>query len=211
MTIFLWLKSTKKLQLAIIFVIAIPLLIGFMPEEWSARMSTIKTYEQDASSMGRINTWWMTFNLANEHPFMGGGFQIYEPESFAKWAPDPTDIHAAHSIYFSALGEHGYVGLLLFLTLLTLTWRTGSTIIRMSKGLPDLLWATNLAKMLQVSIIGYAVGGSFLSVLYFDVFYYIIACLVLLRTIVEKEVSNSPAILGHAHSARLGSAFGLDA
>lgn len=195
MVVFLWLKSSKKLQLAIIFAIAIPVLIGFMPDEWSARMSTIKTYEQDASSMGRINTWWMAFNLAKEHPLMGGGFQIYEPESFAKWAPDPTDIHAAHSIYFAALGEHGYVGVLLFLTLLILSWRTGSAVIRLSKGLPNLLWATNLARMLQVSIIGYAVGGSFLSVLYFDVFYYIVMCLVLLRTIVEKELAGSSQLI----------------
>lgn len=187
MTVFLWLKSKKKLQLGIVIGIAIPLLIGFMPEEWSARMSTIQTYEQDASSMGRINTWWMTFRLANAHPILGGGFQIYEPQSFAQWAPDPTDIHAAHSIFFAALGEHGYVGLLLFLTLWVTAWRTGSIIIHMTKRQVRLEWAGNMARMLQVSIIGYIVGGAFLSVLYFDVFYYIIMCLILLRSIVEKE------------------------
>lgn len=188
MTIFLWLKSPKKLQLGIIFAIVAPLLIGFMPDEWSARMSTIKTYEEDASSMGRINAWWMAINLTKVHPIMGGGFQIYEPQSFALWAPNPTDIHAAHSIYFAALGEHGYVGLTLFLSLLILSWRTGSAIIRRSKDIPDLAWATNMARMLQVSIICYAVGGAFLSVLYFDVFYYIIMCFVLLRTIVDREI-----------------------
>lgn len=134
MTLFLWVKSDQKLKLGIAIGIAIPILIGFMPQEWSARMSTIQTYEQDASSMGRINTWWMTFNLANTHPILGGGFLIYEPESFAKWAPDPTDIHAAHSIFFAALGEHGYIGLLLFLALWVTTWRTGSTIILKTKG-----------------------------------------------------------------------------
>lgn len=200
MSVFLWLKSRKKLQLAIVFAIAVPVLIGFMPEEWSARMSTIQTYEQDASSMGRINTWWMTFNLANEHPIMGGGFQIYEPGSFARWAPNPNDIHAAHSIYFAALGEHGYVGLLLFLSLLAFFWRSGSAAIRHSKGLPDLAWAGSLARMLQVSIVGYAVGGAFLSVLYFDVFYYIIMCMVLLRTIVEKEIRARPVAPGRAVS-----------
>lgn len=121
---------------------------------------------------------------------MGGGFQIYGPTSFALWAPNPTDVHAAHSIYFAALGEHGYVGLFLFLTLMFLTWRAGSAVIRLSKGTIDLTWAANLARMLQVSIIGYAIGGAFLSVLYFDVFYYIIMCTVLLRTIVEKGIQS---------------------
>lgn len=196
MSVFLWLKSAKKLQLALVLAVAIPVLIGFMPEQWVDRMSTIKTYEQDASSMGRINTWWMTFNLAKDHPITGGGFQIYEPLSFIKWAPDPNDIHAAHSIYFAALGEHGFVGLFLFLTLLLLTWRTGSTVIRLCKDQPRLLWAVNLARMLQVSIVGYAVGGAFLSVLYFDVFYYIVVCLVLLRTIVENDVRGSATATG---------------
>lgn len=190
MTLFLWLKSKKKLQLGLVFVLVIPVLIGFMPEQWDTRMSTIQTYEQDASAMGRINTWRMTYNLAKDHPIMGGGFQIYGPTSFALWAPNPTDVHAAHSIYFAALGEHGYVGLFLFLTLMFLTWRAGSAVIRLSKGTIDLTWAANLARMLQVSIIGYAIGGAFLSVLYFDVFYYIIMCTVLLRTIVEKGIQS---------------------
>ena len=34
---------------------------------------------------------------------------------FQLYAPDPTDIHAAHSIYFQILGEQGFVGLFLFL------------------------------------------------------------------------------------------------
>lgn len=194
MTAFLWLKNGKKVYLAIILAVAIPILIGFMPEEWSARMSTIQDYEQDASSMGRINTWWMLFNLAKEHPIMGGGFQIYTAGSFARWAPDPMDIHAAHSIFFAALGEHGFVGLALFLTLLIVSWRTGSVVTRLSKRMPNLAWAGNLARMIQVSIIGYSVGGAFLSVLYFDVFYYIIMCMVLLRTIVETEVSSGIAV-----------------
>ena len=188
MTLFLWLKSRKKLALTVVLITAIPLLIGFLPDVWFERMATIKTYEEDASSMGRINAWWMSFNLANEYPFMGGGFQVYGPISFARWAPDPDFVQAAHSIFFAALGEHGYVGLLLFLSLLMLTWRTGSTVIRLSKEYAELAWAMHLAKMLQVSIVGYVVGGAFLSVLYFDVLYYIIMCVVLLRTIVEEYV-----------------------
>jgi len=189
MTMFLWLKSEKRLKLGFFIAIAIPVLIGFMPDQWMERMYTIKTYEEDASSMGRINAWWMTFNLAIDNPVMGGGFLIYEPASFARWAPDPYDIHAAHSIYFAALGEHGFVGLFLFLMLFLLAWRTGRTVAQLTKGKSVLAWAGNLGRMLQVSMIGYAIGGAFLSVLYFDVFYYLIMCLVLLRTVVENELT----------------------
>lgn len=190
MTGFLWLKSDKRGWLGIVILIAAPAMLAFMPDEWFARMSTIRTYEQDASSMGRINTWTMAFNLAKDHPILGGGFQIYNAESFARWAPDPLDIHAAHSIYFAALGEHGFVGLFIFLTLCGLTWHTGSYVAKATRQIPKLVWAANLGRMLQVSLVGYAVGGAFLSVLYFDVFYYLIAILVLLRRIVEEEVRS---------------------
>ena len=190
MTGFLWLKSERRGWLGLAILVAAPAMLAFMPEEWFARMNTIKTYEQDASSMGRINTWIMGFNLAKDHPIFGGGFQIYNAESFARWAPDPLDIHAAHSVYFAALGEHGFGGLLIFLTLCGLTWRTGSYVAKATKRIPELTWAASLGRMLQVSLVGYAVGGAFLSVLYFDVFYYLIAILVLLRRIVEDEVRS---------------------
>jgi len=34
-----------------------------MPEKWMARMSSIQQYDQDASSLGRINAWTMAVNL----------------------------------------------------------------------------------------------------------------------------------------------------
>jgi len=187
MAAFLILKSGKLFRVGIPVIMAGLLLFSFMPEHWTSRMESIKNYEQDASARGRINTWWMGFNLANDRP-IGGGFQIYRAETFNRWAPDPTDVHAAHSIYFAALGEHGYVGLILFITLCGLAWRAGSWVVKRTQGIPDLKWAMTLGRMVQVSMIGYAVGGAFLSVLYFDVFYYLILVLVLLKELINKEV-----------------------
>jgi putative inorganic carbon (HCO3(-)) transporter len=212
MTAFLWAKSKQRLRLGLVIVVAAPMLIGFMPQEWWDRMATIGTYDQDASAQGRINAWKMAFNLANDHPVLGGGFQIYESDVFARWAPDPDDVHAAHSIYFAALGEHGYVGLLLFVTLWIVAWRTATAVIRICRGRDTLDWAAKLARMLQVSIVGYAVGGAFLSVLYFDVPYYLIVCLSMLREIAEREASALPAAPATASSAlAVGSGVGFAA
>ena len=46
---------------------------------------------------------------------------------------------------------------------------------------PSLVWAKNLASMAQVSLLGYAVGGAFLSLSYFDLPYYVAATLSILR------------------------------
>lgn len=190
MGMFLWLKSRQKLGLMLLGVMAIPPLLAFMPEQWSQRMDSINTYEEDGSVQGRFNAWWMAFNLAKDRPLTGGGFEVAMPELFYRYAPNPFDVHAAHSIYFQALGEHGFVGLGLYLLLAFLTWRTGSWIIRNTASFEEYKWASSLAKMIQVSLIGFYVGGAFLSLLYFDVPYYLIAVMVVTRVVVEKELKE---------------------
>jgi probable O-glycosylation ligase (exosortase A-associated) len=202
MGLFLWLKSQRKLPLGLLMLLAVPFIIAFMPEKWGARMDTISEYKQDQSAMGRINTWQMAFNLAKDRPLVGGGFEIYNLHTFSRYAPVPTDVHAAHSIYFQALGELGFVGLGLYLLLGFLTWRTGSWIIRNTKGRDDLKWAFNLATMIQVSIIGFAVGGAFLSLLYFDVPYYLMVAIAVTRVVVEKELKAESALGSRNQSGR---------
>ncbi len=185
--IFLWLKSPKKLPLAVALVLFLPLLFAFMPEKWVDRMHTIDNYQQDASAMGRINAWNMAWNLALDRPLVGGGFEIYDPEVFARYAPNPKNVHAAHSIYFQVLGEHGFVGLAFFLAMGFFTRRDGNAIIRLSLDRPELKWAGTLAKMLQVSQVAYATGGAFLSLAYFDLPYYVLVLMVVTRRLVEQE------------------------
>jgi putative inorganic carbon (hco3(-)) transporter len=192
---FLWLKSRQKLGLALLAIIAIPPLIAFMPGQWGERMDSISAYEEDESAQGRFNAWWMAYNLAKERPLTGGGFEVTTPELFWRYAPNPVDIHAAHSIYFQALGEHGFVGLGLYLLLGFLTWRTGSWIIRNTEQLKDFQWAFNLATMIQVSLVGFAVGGTFLSLLYFDVPYYLMGAIVVVRILVEKELREKNLVM----------------
>lgn len=187
---FLWLKSRQKAGLGLLAAIAIPPLLAFMPEQWSQRMDTINTYDEDESVQGRFNAWWMAYNLAKERPLTGGGFEVTMPELFFRYAPNPYDIHAAHSVYFQAIGEHGFVGIGLYLLLGFMTWRTGSWIIRNTAKRDDYMWAYNLATMIQVSLIGFAVGGAFLSLLYFDVPYYLMVAMVVTRVLVEKELKE---------------------
>jgi putative inorganic carbon (hco3(-)) transporter len=190
MVAFLWLKSRHKVRMGALFMLAIPPALAFMPAQWTERMDSINNYEEDGSVQGRFNAWWMAYNLAKDYPLTGGGFEVITPELFWAYAPNPQDIHAAHSIYFQVLGEHGFVGLGLYLLLGLYTWRTGSWIIRNTKKLEEYKWASSLAMMIQVSTIGFAVGGTFLSLLYFDVPYYLMGAMIITRVLVEKELKQ---------------------
>jgi probable O-glycosylation ligase (exosortase A-associated) len=188
---FMWLKSSRKVATGLALLMLIPVAIGFMPEKWDDRMRSIQTYDEDESAMGRINSWNMAFNLAKDRPLTGGGFEIYNPEVFGRYAPNPTDLHSAHSIYFQMLGEHGFVGLLIFLLLWLLVWRDASWIDRHARRSEGWQWASDLARMVQVSLVGYAVGGAFLNLAYYDVPYYLIVALVVTRTLLEKHLRSA--------------------
>ena len=186
MTFVLWQRSDKKLVAGLVLVAAAAGLVAFMPSSWEKRMSTIQTYEEDTSATSRLEAWKMSINLANDRP-IGGGFNIYTWETYAKYNPVSRLPQAAHSIYFSVLGEHGYVGLLLYLTLGVTSFRLASRIRRETKNVPQAGWAYYLAGMCQVSVVGFAVGASFLSLAYFDLTYNIIVLLVATRRWVSER------------------------
>lgn len=190
MTTFLWWRTDRKMILGVLLVGVGAALIAFMPTEWADRMRTIETYQSDGSALGRLNAWQMAFNLANDHSGLGGGFAIYEPSIFAKYAPDPNDIHAAHSIYFQVLGEHGWIGLALWLLVWWFTWRGAAWLRKQGNDKDGTMWCRHLGSMCQVSLVGYAVGGAFLSLAYFDLPYNVLALVVITKRWLLEQRRN---------------------
>lgn len=187
---FLWIKSKNKIGtgVAVIAMVAIVMLV--MPPEWFNRMNTINEYKADDSAMGRINAWYFAINVAT-HNLLGGGFNVFSVRQFAIYAPNPLDYHVAHSIYFQVLGDHGFFGLTLFLFLMIAAWRTGTRVIKFCASAPELKWASDLAKMTQVCIIGFAISGAFLSLAYFDLYYDFIVILVALEKLLMLNRDRS--------------------
>jgi len=185
MGFFLWLKSHHKLKTGIAFLLVVPIVLLAMPEEWMGRMHSIQSYDEDASATGRINSWLFAINIANEF-VLGGGPNVFAPHMFMLYAPDAERYYDAHSIYFQILGEQGYIGLAIFLTMFLAAWRLGSRVIRFCRDKPDLGWAMMLARMCHVSIIGYMTAGAFLTLAYYDLIYYIFAILITLDKVLIR-------------------------
>ena len=183
MTLTLILKSRRRLVLGLGAIVMVGVLFQFAPDKWFNRMQTIQSYEEDASAMGRINAWHFAFNLAKDHPILGGGFDVFSQEMFLEYAPDPYDFHDSHSIYFGVMAEHGFVGLALFLGMGFSTMLAARRILKTTKGKTEELWAYDLASMIQVSIVGYAVGGAFLGLGYFDLLYNLVAFVIILQAL----------------------------
>ena len=186
---FFWLKSDKKVVGGVIILLIVMLGLPLMPDTWWDRMNTIKTYDADDSALGRLNAWGMAFNLAKDRLF-GGGFMIWTGSVFQIYGPEPNRVHAAHSIYFQVLGEHGFIGLFLFMGIGATTWWSARDLIRISRDQPRLKWAADLGAMAQVSMIAFATAGAFLSLAYFDLPYNVMIMVVVAQRLVRAEMAK---------------------
>jgi O-antigen ligase len=128
---------------------------------------------------------------------MGVGFDAWHPLTFALYAPNPQDVHAAHSIYFSVLADHGWIGLLLFLLLFGLSWKTLQGLAGTLRQQPEQQTLYVLVPALKVSFIAYFVGGAFLSLSYFDLPWQLISVVLIVQRLQTRpqpqaEAASSP-------------------
>ena len=207
--VFLWNTKNKFSGFAAIIVIA-----AFMalvaPESWLDRIGSIHSSVTDndanGSFMGRVVAWKISTLIAFDHPFFGGGFaavahapvwyHYLDHISELSFIPSPNVPGfplVAHSIYFEVLGDMGFTGLILFLSVLGFALYNCRNIRRLSRGSPDLEWADDLARMLQISIVVYMVSGGALSYAYAESFWILVALISRLNRTIKDIVSESSA------------------
>lgn len=182
-------RSRRKLVVVMAVALIGATAFQFMPSEWTARMDTLQNAKQTDSGETRIQSWKFATNVAIHRPLTGGGFDDYlSAPLWEAYAPEGSIQRAIHSIYFRTLGEHGFVGLLLYLGLLFVTWRNCAKVRKRTRGDPGESWAFDLASMLQASLIAYMAAGAFLPMPYFDLAYQLMALSAVMAGLVLTQV-----------------------
>lgn len=186
---FLVQHSKHKVVVMVTVVVMLAFSISFMPTQWVERVQTISTYQQDTSAEGRIEMWMAATKIALARPLVGGGFMApYTQEIIDQYAPG-VQAKAVHSIWFENLGENGFIALGLWIAIAVTMLQNCRYIIRRTKGNLQLKWANDLAHMSFVAVIGYLVGGSFLSLSYWDFYFTLVVILAATRRIVVAELA----------------------
>lgn len=192
--IFLATRLRWKVLIVIAGIISIPAIVSQMPDSWTARMSTIETYQQDGSALSRLQAWEAAWNLALDRPLIGGGFQALDDYTiYVRYNPNvltkieelrELGVHVSgiHSIYFEFLAENGFPGLLVFLVLCLILARSVNQLASKQKNQPQSL-SIAYGIMLRISLMAYLVCGTFLEMASFDLFYQIVVL-----TVVAKRI-----------------------
>lgn len=193
----IWYAFTARRKGLSFFLLALVSFLAFQmaPDEWFSRIETIKSADTDESFMGRVIAWKVSTAVAFSNPVFGGGLHaiqaapvwqefIYKIDflSFiATSLPNESYPRAAHSIYFEILGDLGFMGLLLFLSLIANAFITAGRIRRLAAGKDNLTWARDLADALRLALVAYCIGGAGVSLGYLELFYMIVMLLAVLH------------------------------
>jgi probable O-glycosylation ligase (exosortase A-associated) len=186
------LTSRHKVLTATFVVICAVLVFSYAPGKWMERMSGLSQGKIDRSAEGRLNAWRFAIVLTKHYPLTGGGFETFTPDLFQRYTPD-LFFAGPHSIYFQTLGEQGYVGLVLFLGLIGSCWLSLRRLARRAKHVPSLKWVGPYAYMLRASLLAYLVSGTFLPRAYFDFFYTLVATVIVMKIICQRELAQLSA------------------
>ena len=199
-----WLSSQRKL-VSLIFVAALAVgVVQVAPERWFERIESIKTAGEDKSFLGRLAAWRVNMAIANDHPVFGGGFDAASSASGGwvwetyKYRPslitvDTTEFTplSAHSIYFQVMGDLGYIGLMLYLALISSAFVTRweiKSLVAKSKG--RMQWASDLATACTLSLVAFLAGGAGVSLAYFELVFF----LVMLVALIKRQILRDQAV-----------------
>jgi probable O-glycosylation ligase (exosortase A-associated) len=177
--------------------------VPFLPSAFTERMGTIKTYKADASASTRLAVWQWTMDYAKTHP-MGGGFEAYrqnhiryekvavESDGTGQATVDRSlevdKARAYHSAYFEMLGEQGYPGLALWLTINLLgIFRMEVLRQRYKQPEPGQEWVAPLASALQTAHIVYMLGATFIAIAFQPFVYMLIGAQIGLDTYMARK------------------------
>lgn len=196
-----WLKSRRKLLYGALVFGLVASAILFMPQGWVERMHTIQSYQQDNSAEGRLTMWHTAWLLATARPLVGSGFYGPYTRAVVDQVDPDSPARAVHSIWFETLGEHGFPTFFIWVGITVAGALASRRIIRLARDRPELAWCADLARMAQVSMVAYLVGGTFLSLCYWDFYFTLLGVVTATDVYARRVVSGAGAAHARARWA----------
>jgi len=180
LTVLAW-RSPWRMRFATTALVVGLLAAPLAPERLWERLGSITQQEsaetRDMSTVGRLQSFETSWNIAVSRPFTGAGFRaLWNEEIWAIYfGPSFYNAFDAHSIYFEVLGEHGLLGFSLYLGALISTLLTLRRLRKRWRHHPEHGYLSRYAEMTQLSLYPFLVCGAFLPFAYFDLYFLLVA------------------------------------
>lgn len=196
-SVLLFLRVRHKFVLiassVVLFVVVSPWLAGMGLERLQQRAGTLQNVQSENSAQQRLDCWTYCFRVGLESPVFGGGFDFHSRSTIEKYYPEILErwegkVWSCHSSWFTLWSEHGIPGFLVWLALLLSSLATIKSLKYKLREVPKdsklHLWPA----LLRCSIVGYLVSATFVDFAYFDLFFQIIAAIVILSGILNHTL-----------------------
>lgn len=192
-----WMKSERKMLGVIGLAVMVVIAVSFAPMELSKRMESLTGEQLDGSAQGRLMAWGSAIRMAASNPILGVGVGHFPVKFGVEFRPEgygSSDVPwlTAHSSYFLILGELGIPGIIFLLAIIIGNFRAGERTLREIKRDRAVSNADRqrLVIALNASLLGFAIGGAFLSAVYYPHIYLLAALLECGRDISRQAVGQ---------------------
>jgi putative inorganic carbon (HCO3(-)) transporter len=191
----LWWRTGRRPAMFVGIAVALLCAALLMPYQYQMRMVSILDYQQDPSSLGRIDSWISGLHMFLDRPLLGvgpGNFGIAHGLAYSSpWRPSWLE---AHSIYIQLPAELGLVGLVWFAGILFVVARVNRKTRQMLVAGGNVWsWHYRLAVALDISLVVLLFTGLFGHNLYRPTYYFIAGMSVALAYIVRQVAAGGPA------------------
>lgn len=199
LAVLIW-RSPWRLRFATAIVIVAFIAAPLLPQRLWDRIGSISGQEsaetRDTSVEGRLQAWTTALHIATARPFTGGGFRaLWNEDIWQRYHPgDYLKARDAHSVYFEVLGEHGFVGLGLYLAIMLSTLATLRRVRKRWRGHPKHGYLSRYAEMTQLSLYSFIVAGAFLGVAYFDLYFHLVATSAVLQVLSAQALRETAPV-----------------
>lgn len=169
----------RRVRLALRLMVLAVILASVAPAGVWARLQTLQhatnttTLDQvdgeEGSARQRYEIWRVAWKIIREHPVTGVGFGAYKPthEQYAmdpEFNPTARGARDTHSLYFNVLAETGFLGLTLYLAMLTSIFIVAERARRRCRGVFEI--GARQLLMLEAGLLAFLVASIFGSLPY---------------------------------------------
>jgi probable O-glycosylation ligase (exosortase A-associated) len=185
----------------------------FLPQRLFTRYEQLEHYEEESSAQSRFWSWEFCKRVAFDRPLTGGGFDFPSWVTYRKYYPEFAErwgeykVWTCHSSWLTMFSEHGFPGIIIWLSLLLSCFASLRAMRAYGKVNPEYSWIVLLANGIQGALAAYIVVGTFIDANYFDMFYYLVATIIIVKELVRvayrtEVLTASTPVLGARMPAR---------